>query len=62
MNDTVAIHNATDQTTHCRVGQHRWVSTYDHQAHLPTWTCQHCGEVKVKVADQNLFYVWASHR
>lgn len=29
---------------------------------MPTWTCQHCGEVKVKFADQDMFYVLGSHR
>ena len=60
MNATDAMHNATDHPTHCRVGHHRWVSSYDHQAHQPTWTCQRCGDVKVKLADQKTLYLWAS--
>ena len=58
MATTAEIHDANDHPARCRAGHHRWVSTYDHEEHLPTWTCQHCGVVKVKFAAQNLFYIW----
>ena len=62
MNVTAIIPNTSDLATPCRPGDHRWVSTNDHQADRSTWTCQRCGEVKVKITDQSLFYVWVRHR
>ena len=59
---TTAIHNATDHPGHCPAGP---------TVGSPPATTRHtrrpgpansCGEVKVKVADQGLFYVWAGRR
>ena len=32
----------------CVLGRHDWHSEYDHEAQRVTWSCRHCGRIRLR--------------